>query len=119
VHHASGWNKPTNQRPAGLLHPLPVPSYKWEQMTMDLITDLPLTANGHTAIVTFVDRLTKQVHFAPTVKTVNAPALAKLFRKHVYSVGHGIPHVIITDRDERFLGHFCTTLFTMLGTPRS
>jgi len=83
---------------------------------MDLITDLPLTANGHTAVVTFVDRLTKQVHFAPTVKTVNAPALATLFRKHVYSVGHGIPRVIITDRDERFLSHFWTTLFTMLGT---
>jgi len=59
-------NKPTNQRPLGLLSPLPVPSHKWEQMTMDLITDLPLTKNGHTAVVTFVDRLTKQVHFAPT-----------------------------------------------------
>jgi len=109
-------NKPTNQRPLGLLNPLPVPEHKWEQMTMDLITDLPLTKNGYTAIVTFVDRLSKQVHFAPTVKTVNAAGLAKLFRKHVYSVGHGIPRVIITDRDDRFLSHFRRALFDMLGT---
>jgi transposase InsO family protein len=109
-------NKPTNQRPIGLLNPLPVPSYKWEQMTMDLITDLPTTKHGYNAIVTFIDRLSKHVHFAPTTKTVNAPQLARIFRKTVYSAGHGIPRVIITDRDERFLSHFWRSFFDMLGT---
>lgn len=109
-------NKPTNQYPIGLLHPLPVPSYKWEHMTMDLVTDLPITKHGYDTIVTFINRLSKQVHFAPTTKTVNAPQLAKIFRKTIYSVGHGIPRVIITDRDERFLSHFWRSFFDLLGT---
>jgi len=42
--------------------------------------------------------------------------VAKLFRKHVYSAGHGIPRIIITDRDDRFLSHFWRALFELLGT---
>jgi hypothetical protein len=38
---------------------------------MDLITRLPCTARGHTAIVVFVDRLTKMVLFAPNRDTVS------------------------------------------------
>jgi hypothetical protein len=32
-----------------------VPDGKFEQITMDLITDLPPTARKHDAVVTFVD----------------------------------------------------------------
>ena len=82
---------------------------------MDLITDLPSTKHGHDAIVTFVDRLSKQVHFAATTKKVNAPELAKIFRHTVYKY-HGMPKAIISDRDERFLSHFWQALFTVVGT---
>ena len=82
---------------------------------MDLITDLPSTKHGHDAIVTFVDRLSKQVHFAATTKKVNAPELAKIFRHTVYKY-HGMPKAIISDRDERFLSHFWQALFAVVGT---
>ena len=82
---------------------------------MDLITDLPPTRNGHDAIVTFVDRLSKQVHFAPTKKTVDAPGLANIFRRTIYRL-HGMPRIIITDRDERFLSNFWRALFNVVGT---
>jgi hypothetical protein len=82
---------------------------------MDLITDLPPTKNGYDAIATFVDRMTKRVHFAPTTKTVNAPGMAKLFRDTVYK-HHGMPRVIITDRDQRFLSGFWKAVFTAVGT---
>ncbi|KZS00800.1 Uncharacterized protein APZ42_002753, partial [Daphnia magna] len=39
-------NKSSNLPPAGLMQPLPVPGQKWEQITMDLITDLPVTQHG-------------------------------------------------------------------------
>jgi hypothetical protein len=72
-------NKPSSQAPAGLLQPIPIPGDKWEQMTMDLIPGLPLTKNGYDCVVTFVDRLTKMVHFAPTTTTVNAVKLAEIY----------------------------------------
>lgn len=108
-------NKPVMQRPLGLLQPLPVPSSKWEQITMDLITDLPVTKRGHDAVVTFVDRLTKMVHFAPTTKTAGAEAIAHVFVRTWYK-HHGLPRVIISDRDRRFLSHFWQALFKALGT---
>jgi transposase InsO family protein len=108
-------NKSSNLRPGGLLQPIPTPSAKWEYITMDLITDLPRTKNGYDAVVTFVDRLSKQVHFAPTTKTVDAPGLAKIFRHTVYKY-HGMPRAIISDRDDRFLSQFWQALFAVLGT---
>ena len=82
---------------------------------MDLITDLPVTANGYDTVITFVDRLSKQVHFAPATKTVNAESLAKIFRATIYR-HHGMPKVIISDRDERFMCHFWRALFATVGT---
>lgn len=108
-------NKPVMQRPLGLLQSLPVPSSKFEQITMDLITDLPETKKGYDAVVTFVDRLTKIVHFAPTTKTAGAEKIAEVFVRTWYK-HHGLPRVIISDRDRRFLSHFWQALFKALGT---
>lgn len=59
-------NKASNQKPGGILQPLQVPKGKWESISMDLITQLPETPSGHSAIVVFVDRLTKMAHLVPT-----------------------------------------------------
>jgi hypothetical protein len=71
-------------------------------MTMDLITDLPTTEHGHDSVVTFVDRLTKLAHFAPTVKTVSASMLSGIF-KQTWVKHHGLPKIIIADRDPRYI----------------
>ena len=82
---------------------------------MDLITDLPPTKHGYDTIVTFVDRLTKLVHFAPTTKSVNGEGLARLFVSTWYKY-HGMPKVIISDRDRRYMGNFWQALFKAVGT---
>ncbi|KAL8103729.1 hypothetical protein AgCh_028072 [Apium graveolens] len=57
--------KAEHQRPSGLIQPLKIPEWKWENIAMDFIVGLPQTKSGHDAIWVIVDRLTKSVHFLP------------------------------------------------------
>lgn len=107
--------KPTNQSPGGLLQPLPVPERRWDEVTMDLITQLPKTPRGFDAIVTFTDRLSKRVHFAPTTTEIDAPGLAGIFFDTIFR-HHGLPLKIISDRDPRFTSSFWRSLFGLTGT---
>ena len=79
-----------------------------------MVTDLP-ESNGFTAIAVFVDCMTKMVHFAPCTKEIATVDYAKLFVDNVFRL-HGLPEVIISDRDPRFTSKFWTSLFDLLGT---
>ena len=50
---------------AGLLQPLSIPSWKWDDISMDFIVGLPTIEKGHDSICVIVDRLTKSPHFIP------------------------------------------------------
>jgi hypothetical protein len=99
----------------GLLQPLGVPNLKFESISMDFIVGLPKTQAGFDNILVVVDRLTKIVHFIPTVSTVTASGVAELFMRNVFKF-HGMPSEIISDRDRKFVSEFWTTLFKMFGT---
>ncbi|GJU51647.1 reverse transcriptase domain-containing protein [Tanacetum coccineum] len=53
------------QKPSGLLVQSEIPMWKWERITMDLVTKLPKTSTEHDSIWVIVDRLTKSAHFIP------------------------------------------------------
>jgi hypothetical protein len=108
-------NKPSQQATPGLLQPLPVPDHPWQQVTMDLITQLPKSTRGNDAIVVFVDKLTKMVHLVATKTEVTAPQLAEIFLEAIVR-HHGLPSSIVSDRDPRFTGHFWRNLWKCLGT---
>jgi hypothetical protein len=72
-------NKSVNQKPIGLLKPLPIPEIRWQQVTRDLITQFAKTKTGNDAIVVFVDKLTKMVHYTATRTDIDAVKLARLF----------------------------------------
>ena len=98
----------------GLLQPIPIPTHKWQQMTTDLVTDLP-ESHGFTAVAVFVDRLTKMVKFVPCTKEITAVDYAKAFFQHVFR-SFGCPETIISDRDPRFLSRFWREVFKLVGT---
>jgi len=108
-------NKSSNQLPAGLLQPLPIPSRNWQQITMDFIIRLPKTRNGFDAIVVFVDRLSKMVHFQAMKTEDTAPEVAKILFDTVFRL-HGMPEVIVSDRDAKFTSLFWKALFKCMGT---
>jgi len=56
-------DKGSQDRPAGLLQSLPIPSQRWGVVTMDFVGPLPPTVRTFNAITVFVDKLTKLAHF--------------------------------------------------------
>ncbi|KAM1006781.1 hypothetical protein COP2_003576 [Malus domestica] len=57
--------KAKRKKPFGRMQPLPVPQWKWENITMDFVYKLPRTRNGFEGVWVIVDRLTKSAHFIP------------------------------------------------------
>eukprot|EP00253_Pinus_taeda_P013617 PITA_13617 len=107
--------KAEHQHPAGLLQPLPIPEWKWKIISMDFITGLPKTKKGNDSIMVIVDKLSKAAHFIPVQSTYRAPQIAHVFMQNMFRL-HGLPKVIISDRDVKFTSAFWRTLFADLGT---
>ena len=72
-----------NMKKVGPLQSIPIPTRKWEQITTDLVIDLPPSA-GYTIITFFVDRLNKMVHLAPCTKEISADQYAQLFVDNIF-----------------------------------
>jgi hypothetical protein len=82
--------KAEHQRPAGLLQPLLVPKWKWEEIGMDFVIGLPQTQKGNNSIWVVIDRLTKVAHFILVKTTFGGATLARIYLKEIVRL-HGIP----------------------------
>ncbi|KAJ9518110.1 hypothetical protein QJQ45_010026 [Haematococcus lacustris] len=67
-----------------------ISGYRWEHVSMDLVTKLPTGTHGYDAICVIVDRLSKMVHFVPCKEAMNAMAFTRLFINNVFRL-HGLP----------------------------
>jgi hypothetical protein len=68
-----------HHRPAGLLQPLQIPQWKWDEIGMDFIVGLPQTHTSYDSIWVVVDRLIKAAHFILVKTTYNNAILAELY----------------------------------------
>jgi hypothetical protein len=93
--------KAEHQRPAGLLQPLKIPEWKWEEIEMDFIVGLPRTQAGYDSIWVIVDRLRKVAHFIPVKTTYSGAKLAELYMSRIVCI-HGVPKKIVSDRGYQF-----------------
>jgi transposase InsO family protein len=110
--------KPRRHAPLGLLNSIPIPERPFEVISMDFITELPMTKGGYDNVLVIVDKLTKYAIFIPTTTEIDEVSTAKLFFKHV--VTHfGLPRQIITDRDSKWSGNFWEELCKIMGMTRS
>nr|GEX08815.1 reverse transcriptase domain-containing protein [Tanacetum cinerariifolium] len=92
--------KAEHQKPSGLLVQPEIPQWKWDNISIDFITKLFKTSSGYDTIWVIVDRLTKSAHFFPMKKNDTMERLTRLYMKEVVT-RHGIPLLIICDRDDR------------------
>ncbi|GJS65062.1 putative reverse transcriptase domain-containing protein [Tanacetum coccineum] len=107
--------KAEHQKPSGLLQQPEIPEWKWEKITMDLVTKLPKSSSGYDAIWVVVDRLTKSAHFLPIREDYKTEKLARIYINEIVA-RHGVPVSIISDRDGRFASHLWQALQKALGT---
>ncbi|KAJ2914251.1 hypothetical protein MD484_g6182, partial [Candolleomyces efflorescens] len=111
-------SKPDNQKPYGLLNPLPVPTAPWEAIGVDFVGPLPLSSNRngtYDSLTVVICLLTAMVHLIPCRTNQNAIQFAELMFDEIYK-HHGIPRDIVSDRDTLFNSTFWQHLHKLLGT---
>jgi hypothetical protein len=107
--------KASHLKTAGILQPLPIPSWKWEDISMDFIVSLPNTSLRHDSIWVIIDRFTKTAHFLPVHTTYNAKKYAEIYLDQIVRL-HGIPKTVISDCGAQFIAQFWEQLQDALGT---
>jgi hypothetical protein len=106
-------NKSENIPYPGLLQPLPLPDMAWTHISMDFIEGLP-KSQSKDVILVVVDRLSKYAHFIALSHPYNASDIAQLFLDNVFKL-HGLPKVILIDRDPIFTSTIWQSLFKAMG----
>ncbi|GJP80144.1 hypothetical protein CLOP_g10370 [Closterium sp. NIES-67] len=87
----------------------------WQVVSLDFITGLPTTISGHDAILVVIDKFFRMGHFIPTDTAAHIEETTQLFVRCIVSQ-HGIPTILISDRDPKFTSKFWKELMSLLGT---
>ncbi|KAA3487180.1 DNA/RNA polymerases superfamily protein [Gossypium australe] len=95
--------------------PVMIPEWKWDKVTMDFISGLPLSPKKKDTIWVVVDQLTKSAHFIPVRTEYSLDRLAKLYIDEIVRL-HEVSISIISNRDPRFTSPFRKKLQEALGT---
>jgi hypothetical protein len=107
--------KTEHQKPYGKMQSLEIPMWKWEHITMDLLTKLQKIVRGFDAIWVVVDRLTKSAHFIPIHESYMSEKMADVFINEIVS-RRGAPVSIVSDRDPRFTSKFWQDFQAQMNT---
>ena len=79
--------------------------WKWDEISMDFIVELPHTQKGHDSIWVIVDRLTKVAHFIFIKIGYSMDKLGDLYINNILCL-HGAPKSIVSDRGPQFIAKF-------------
>jgi hypothetical protein len=110
------YNLPVQQNrlaTTGLLQPLSMSLMVWTDIGIDFIEGLP-KVNGRSVILTVIDRFSKSAHFLPLGHLYTVTTVARVFFNNIIKL-HGVPRLIISDRDPAFTGRFGQELFKLAG----
>jgi hypothetical protein len=98
------------KKPRGLLQPLSIPEWKWDDIRMDFIVGLPMMAHKFDSIWVIMDRLSKSAHFIPVNNKYRVEKYAEIYIAHVLCL-HGVLKTIISN-----VAHFWEQLHASLRT---
>jgi hypothetical protein len=102
-------------KPRGLLQPLIILEWKWDNISMDFIVGLPLMAHKFDSIWMIMDRLSKSAHFILVHTRYDGQKYAEIYITHMLCL-HKVSETIISDRGSQFIARFWEQLHASLGT---
>ena len=82
---------------------------------MDFMPNFPWISQRHDTVWVIVDRLTKSAHFLTVRMTLTLEEFYKFYMREIFRL-HGVPVSIVSDRDPRFMVHFCKSFQKDMGT---
>jgi len=85
----------TLTQPVGVIQLLLVPKQPWEDISVDLVTGLPMD-QGFNSVCIVVDCFSKEISIFPVTSTLTTQELAAEFKKRVWRK-HGLPKSILSD----------------------
>ncbi|RAL63904.1 hypothetical protein DID88_003092 [Monilinia fructigena] len=107
-------NKNSRHATYGKLQPIELHYKPWHTVTMDFITDLPVS-NGCDSIWVMVDPFTKMAHFvALKIEGKKTEDLIRIFARTYWRL-HGVPTDIVSDRDSRFTAGLWKDFLKLVG----
>ncbi|KAF5696592.1 transposon tf2-1 poly [Fusarium globosum] len=83
---------------------------------MDFVTALPKSENGNDSALVVIDKFSKETIIIPTTKNITARSTAKILWSALLLHNWGIPKIIITDRDPKFLAMVWQEMWKLAGT---
>jgi hypothetical protein len=81
--------KTVQQQPIGLLQPLQVPEWKWEEIAMDFVVALTRAQSEYDSLWAIVGRLAMVAHLVPIQMTYTRPQLVELYVSRIVCL-HGV-----------------------------
>jgi hypothetical protein len=106
-------SKAPRHLPRGKLQPLPVPQQPWSHLSVDFLTNLPLS-QGNTTILVVVDRCSMSCCLIPLPGLPTALQTAEALFTHVFR-HYGVPEDIVSDRGPQFTSRVWRAFMERLG----
>lgn len=107
-------SKHSTKKPPGFLHPLPEATAPWKIIHADFLYVDSIEETGDDTILVFLDRFSHRCRLFACSKHLTALQTAEIFINEVVKL-HGIPDVLITDRDNRFTSDAFDDIKKVLG----
>ena len=102
-------------RPYGALQPIESPPIPFHTLTLDFILALPTTPEGFDCVLTVTDKFTKRTTHIPGKSTWKAHEWAAALLDRLNIADWGLPMILLTDRDPKFLAELWEAIFKQLG----
>lgn len=108
-------SKIEHQKPSRLMQPLSIPKWKWDIIFVDFLVSFSNTTKGNDSIWVNMDRLTNSTRSVPIKISYLLQKLVEIYISEIVRL-HGIPSIIVSDRDLRFMSRFWENLQESWGT---
>ena len=99
----------------GSLQPISSPPMPFHTLAIDFVLALPKSAKGYDSLMSITCKFSRRVSLIPGKCTFTAADWAGRLLRRLRKIDWGLPKVIISDRDRKFLSELWSALFDTLG----